>query len=48
MGSFPVNTGEIQAPVAQAIDLIGCCDFIFCENSRKCRQFESINLKTPI
>jgi hypothetical protein len=35
MGSFAANTAEIQPPVPQAIDIIGCLDFIFCKNSRK-------------
>jgi len=34
MGSFAANTAEIQPPVLQAVDVIGCWDFIFCENSR--------------
>jgi hypothetical protein len=35
MGSLAVNTAEMQALVPQAVDLIGCLDFIFCENSGK-------------
>jgi hypothetical protein len=35
MGSFAANAAEIQPPVPQAVDIIGCCDFIFCEDSGK-------------